>query len=318
MPQFKQEKILYNIGVVQKDIFLGYYFNFNFSFWIMFTGFLTTRFQRLFFVFYLVTFFGLTDDFVAAQGLDAAKSLSPSFTPRLVNLEAASNETFRYNASLQNNAKEHVYELSADLPNGWLISFRTEGSQVTSVRMEPNKFQDISIEINPSYSAKPDKYTIPVRAISPDDTLSFTLEAVVKGSYQIELTTPTGRLSEEVVAGSSKSLQLVLKNSGTLPLNDVDLTSQLPTQWECKFEPANFKQLEPGKSVDVTATIQVPEKTLAGDYMAKLNAKNANSHSEVSFRIVVKTSLLSGWIGMLVILLAVALVYYLIRKYGRR
>lgn len=283
----------------------------------MLTEFLTTPIRRIGFVCTFALFFGLNGRIVA-QTPAPQNAPAPSFHARLVNLEAASTETFRYNALLQNAARETSYELKADLPAGWLVSFRTEGSQVTSLRLDPNKLQDISIEINPSHSATPAKYTIPVRAISSSDTLSIELEAVVKGSYQIELTTPTGRLSEEVVAGSGKSIQLVLKNSGTLPLNDVELTSQLPTQWECKFDPARFEQLEPGKSVDITATIQVPEKTIAGDYMAKLNAKNAHAQSEASFRIVVKTSLLSGWIGLLVIILAVALVYYLIRKYGRR
>lgn len=285
----------------------------------MFTGFLITQVRRLSFVFSLLTFLLFPGVGVSAQeGQDVSKSGDGSFKARLINLEAASNEVFRYNATLENSAKERVYELQADLPAGWLVTFRAEGSPVTSVRMDANKLQDIGIEINASHAAKPDKYTIPVRAISSDDTLALRLEAVVKGSYQIELTTPTGRLSEEIVAGSSRSIQLVVKNSGTIPLDNIELSSQLPTQWECRFEPSALPRLEPGKSIDVTATIQVPDKTIAGDYMAKLIAKNPNSQSEASFRIVVKTSLLSGWIGILVILLAVFLVYYLIRKYGRR
>jgi uncharacterized membrane protein len=132
------------------------------------------------------------------------------------------------------------------------------------------------------------------------------------------LSTPTGRLSDEVTSGSQKELQLVIKNTGTLPLSDVQLSSQLPSGWESTLEPASIRQLEARKTIDVKATVRIPDKTIAGDYSATFSASSNNSSQQVAFRLVVKTSLLSGWIGIMVILLAVGIVYYLIRKYGRR
>jgi uncharacterized membrane protein len=241
------------------------------------------------------------------------------FTAKLMNIEAASNETFRYNTTLHNGAgSARIYELKADLPVGWMIAYKVDGSQVTSINMDAGKTQDIAIEINATATAAPKKYTIPIKAISNSDTLSLNLEAVVKGSYSITLTTPTGRLSDEVTSGSHQELQLVIKNTGTLPLNDLQVTAQLPSGWESSFEPASIKQLEAGKTIDVKATIKVPDKTIAGDYAANFTATNSNTNSQIAFRLVVKTSLLSGWIGILVILLAIGIVYYLIRKYGRR
>lgn len=241
------------------------------------------------------------------------------FTAKLMNIEAASNETFRYNTTLHNgSASARIYEIQANLPVGWMIACKVDGTQVTSINMDAGKTQDISIEINAATSTAPKKYTIPVKAVSGSDTLLLNLEAVVKGSYSMTLTTPTGRLSDEVTSGSQKELQLVITNSGTLPLNDLQVTAQLPTGWESSFEPSNIKQLEPGKTLNVTATVKVPDKTMAGDYAANFTATNSNTNAPVAFRLMVKTSLLSGWIGILVILLAIGIVYYLIRKYGRR
>lgn len=241
------------------------------------------------------------------------------FQVRLMNIEAASNEVFRYNATLRNSGTSPtVYELKADLPPGWLVTYRVDGSQVTSLSLDPGLTKDISIEINASLTAEPKKYKIPIKAVAEGKTLDLNLEAVVKGSYELELTTATGRLSDEVLSGSSKEIVLVVKNTGTLPLNNVDFSSQLPSRWEATFEPSNIEQLEAGKSVDVKAKLTVPDKTIAGDYAAKFTAKNENKQSEAAFRIIVKTSLLSGWIGIVIILLAVGLIYLLIRKYGRR
>jgi uncharacterized membrane protein len=184
--------------------------------------------------------------------------------------------------------------------------------------MDAGKTQDIAIEINPTTTADPKKYAIPIKAVSSAETLPLNLEAVVKGSYGMTLSTPTGRLSDEVTSGSEKEIQLVIQNTGTLPLKDLQITSQLPTGWESSFDPANIKQLEPGKTINVKATLKVPDKTIAGDYAANFTATNSNTNAPVAFRLMVKTSLLSGWIGVLIILLAIGIVYYLIRKYGRR
>jgi len=249
----------------------------------------------------------------------SAQGSQPSgFKAQLMNIEAASNEVFRYQATLHNASSAATYEFNAELPEGWLITYRVNGSQVRSVQLESGKAQDIQIEINASQSAEPKKYTIPIKAQSSADTLTLTLEAVVKGSYSLQFTTPTGKVSEEVVSGSKETIQLTVKNTGTLPLNELTISSQLPTKWEATFEPSTIAQLEAGKSADITATLKVPEKTIAGDYIANFTAKNANEQKELSFRILVKTSLLSGWIGILLILAAIGLVYFLIRKYGRR
>lgn len=254
-----------------------------------------------------------------AQGPAPAMDGRTAFTAKLVNIEAASNETFRYNATLHNGAgKVAVFEFKTNLPIGWMISYKVDGSQVTSLNMDPGVTRDVSIEVNASANAAPGKYKLPVKAIFNADTLSLNLEAVVKGAYGITLTTPTGKLSEELTSGSHKEIHLELKNSGTLPLNDVEFSAQLPTNWEATFEPSKVKQLDPGKVQVVTAKLKVPDKTIAGDYAATFTATNSNGNSPAAFRMVVTTSLISGWIGILVILIAVSLVYYLIRKYGRR
>jgi len=251
-----------------------------------------------------------------AQSTSGNKS---NFTARLINVEATTNETFRYNSILNNSESEAVtYNLSAKMPAGWQIIYRVEGTSVTSLQLDPNSTKDVSIEITCPLATKPEKYKIPVQAISNKDTLQLDLEAVVRGSYALEISTPSGRLSDEIVAGNSKEILLVVKNTGTLPLNSLELSSQLPSKWETSFSPSSIEQLEPGKQADIKVTLKVPDKTIAGDYVTKMTVRTANSTAETSIRMMVKTSLLSGWVGIVVILAAAGLIYYLIRKYGRR
>jgi uncharacterized membrane protein len=242
-----------------------------------------------------------------------------TFTAELINIEAAVHETFRYNATLHNGASQaRIYELKAAVPNGWNVVFHARGSQLTSINIDGNQSQPISIEIHPAYGAEPFKYKIPVTATAANEFLQLDIEAVVKGAYGIELTTPTGLLSDAITEGKQKKIHLVVKNTATLILNDISLSAQTPSKWDATFEPSKIEQLAPGKAVDVMATLTVPDKTIAGDYVTTFAAKNANSSAQATFRMTVRTSLLSGWIGLIIILSAIGLVFYLIRKYGRR
>ncbi|WP_439483810.1 COG1470 family protein [Cyclobacterium plantarum] len=260
--------------------------------------------------------------FLSLSPLNASAQGTPegaSFTASLLNIEAPVNETFRYQTTLKNSSGQaQVYELKAETPEGWRLAFKARGSQVTSLNVEPGKTENLTIEIRPAYGAKPARYSIPVQAIADSETLDLELEAVVEGSYEMELTTPSGRLSGEITEGEKAEILLQVKNTGSLPLNEITLSSQTPPNWEASFSPSEIQQLDPGKSVDVIATVSVPDKTLAGDYVNKFTAKNAPSTSTATYRMTVKTSMLSCGVGILVILLSIGFVFYLIRKFGRR
>lgn len=241
------------------------------------------------------------------------------FTARLMNLETDLKNPFRFYLQLKpSDAKETVYQLNADLPQGWIATFRTEGSSVTAVEANKDKVRDIELEIIPSPSAKPGLYPIPVKATSGDKNLALNLEAVVKGHYDLSLSTPDGRLSEDITEGRTKQIILTLKNSGTLLQENVELSAQTPSRWQATFEPAKVDRLEPGKTVEVKLQLSAPDKAIAGDYQSTFTARTNHSNATASFRVTVKTSLLSGWLGILVIAAAFGLIYQLIKKYGRR
>ena len=242
-----------------------------------------------------------------------------ALSAKLINIESATNEPFRFSLTLHNTtASRQLYELKAELPLGWQMSSRVDGSTVTSLNLEAGQSREIALEITATSNAKASKYIIPFEAVSPAQTLAVALEAVVKGNYAAILATPSGRLSEELTSGSHKDIELEVRNTGTLPLQNLEVTSQLPSGWETSFEPAKIEKLEAGKTARMKVLLRVPDKTIAGDYAATFNLAGNNVSSQAAFRIFIKTSLLSGWVGVLVILIALGCVYALIRKYGRR
>lgn len=254
-----------------------------------------------------------------ASAQETTKVEHQSLKVRLINLEAPSTEVFRYSGTITNpSEKEKIYELHSSLPPGWSVAYKTEGMQVTSINMEPHASKEVTIEITPSYTADIKKHIIPIKAVTEGDTTLLNLESVIKGTYKVEVSSQNQVLSGSTTTGSKKDVFITIKNTGTISLENIELSTQLPSKWESSFEVDKIDKLEPGKTKDIKLTIKVPDKTIAGDYMVNITAKNNHTDSTMAYRMEVKTSLLTGWIGMLLIALAIGFIYLLVRKYGRR
>ncbi|GAA4725025.1 NEW3 domain-containing protein [Brevibacillus fulvus] len=235
------------------------------------------------------------------------------------NMEGHAGSTFNYQTTLRNRtAEKQLYALTAEAPQGWDVQFKVDGKAVSSANVDANGTRDISIDITPPEKVKSGSYKIPIKAATNSTTASTELEAVITGSYDLEVTTPSGLLSTDVTAGDEKKLQLSINNTGTADLHDISLSSSAPANWEVTFEPSKITKLEAGKSAEVTATLKADNKAIAGDYVVNVSASAPEASSEAQFRIAVQTSVLWGWLGVLIIVAVIAGVYYLFRTYGRR
>ncbi len=240
-------------------------------------------------------------------------------TTKQPNMEGNANATFTFNSELKNRtADKQLYSLRADAPPGWNVSFKTGGRQVTSVQAETNHTENLTVEVDPPDGIEAGTYKIPVTAVTSTTSASLELEAVITGSYSMEITTPTGLLSTRVTAGDEKRIALQIKNTGSAELRNIKFSSSSPNNWDVIFDPQQMDKLEPGKTVQVFATIKSDRKAIAGDYVTNIEAKTPEASARVSFRVSVKTSMLYGWIGILIIGAAVGGVVQLFRKYGRR
>jgi len=241
------------------------------------------------------------------------------FTTQQFNMEGHANSNFSFTAKLKNSTTEkQLYALRANAQRGWIVTFKANYIQATSVEVEPNATQDINIEINPPDNIEAGTYRIPVSAGTNTTSAALTLEVVITGTYSMELTTPTGLLSTSITAGDEKRIELLIRNTGSSALSGIELNASAPANWNVVFDPKKVERLEPGSNAQVFATIKADKKAIAGDYVTNIEAKTPEASSKAAFRISVKTPMLLGWIGILIILAALGSVYYLFKKYGRR
>lgn len=241
------------------------------------------------------------------------------FTTNQANMQGASASTFNYQTELYNRtAEKQAYALMANAPAGWNVSFTANYKKTTSVEVEPNSKIDVTVEIDPPDVVEAKLYKIPVRATTGSTSATLDLEAVITGTYGIELTTPTGLLSASITAGEEKRIDLIVKNTGSAELIDIKFDQANPIGWEVSYDPKSIPALQPGGFSKVTAIIKASKKAIAGDYVTTIEAKAPEVTASAAFRLSVKTPLIYGWVGILIILAGGGAVYYLFRKYGRR
>jgi uncharacterized membrane protein len=241
------------------------------------------------------------------------------FTSDQANMQGHAETNFNFSTKLTNRTGEkQMYSLRANPPRGWQVAFKPNYKQATAVEVDPGQTQTIPVEITPPNMVEAGTYQIPVQAANSTTSAELTLEVVVTGSYKLEVTTPSGLLSTRTTAGKDKRIEMMVRNTGTAELKNVIFQSSKPKNWEVDFSPDTVSHLAAGENAQVTATITADDRAIPGDYVTRITARTPETSSEASLRISVKTPLLWGWVGILIILATIALIFYLFRKYGRR
>jgi uncharacterized membrane protein len=236
-------------------------------------------------------------------------------------LEGSPSTAFKFRVDITNNSSQaQSYSLAANVPRGWQAAFSPAYSseKIASISVEPNKNQGLDVNIDPPDLVEAGEYTIPIIAKSAGETLRQDLRVIIKGTYDIKLTTPTGRLSEDAYAGRQREVKLLVSNTGSGDLADIEMRSWEPKNWEVEFEPKEIDLLKPGESKEVKAYIKPDSKALAGDYVVELTAAAPEDISSAEFRITVKTSTTWGLVGGILIAGLAGGLYFIFNKYGRR
>ncbi len=241
------------------------------------------------------------------------------FSSDQINMEGNAKSNFNFTTKLKNHTGEkQVYSLIAAPPKGWDVAFKPNGKRATAVEIAPGKTTNINIEVKPSSLVRSGSYKIPVKATNRYSTAELVLEVVITGTYDMELTTPTGLLSSSITSGREKQIELLVKNTGSSELRNITFNSSKPKDWEVTIKPDTVSHINAGGSAKVQATIKAADKAIPGDYLPKITAKTPEISSVVPIRVLVKTPLLWGWLGIFIILGTLGLIYHLFKKYGRR
>ncbi len=252
-----------------------------------------------------------------------AKETNPAglaFKVDLPTLRGSANTTFRYNVTLKNESSEEVpVSLLAEAPRGFQVDFKLSGQSVTSIPFGPNESKNLSVEVRAFADVPAGAYEIGLLASGGDLQTTTRLVADITGQPQLVLTTPDGRLSGEARIGEKTAVKLVVRNTGSAPARDIELSASPPIGWTVEFEPKTIPELANGELIEVTASVQPSNQAIAGDYLVTFTARPADAAAATSeFRFTVLTSTLWGLVGIALIAIAVVGVGAAVMRFGRR
>jgi uncharacterized membrane protein len=271
---------------------------------------------------------GVNQDGVAMKELHLTVTLQKqvsqggvALTTQYPNIRGQASAGFTFKVTLNNqSAQDRTINVSATAPANWQVVFKPsyETTQVTSFSVKAGATQDIDVTVTPPSDAKADSYKITMDAASGQDHAEIPLTVEIVGQPSLSLSTSSGQLNTQASVDSPAKLSLVVKNTGSQPLQNISLTSSSPTGWSVTFQPDTVAQLAVGQSAQVDATIKPSTDSLAGDYMDTITASASGASDSKDIRTTVETPTAWGWGAVVAIVAVVGGLGFVFNRFSRR
>lgn len=243
-----------------------------------------------------------------------------TLTPEYSGVRGPSSETFTFPVDVRNDTPAEVQlELTAEGPIGWIVEARPQTqSQASAITVDPGATSRITVTASPSTTAAAGLYDLRVVARGGGVDAEAPLQVQITGSFDMQLTTPDQRLNADVTAGQPTSFPVVVFNTGTADLVQVSLDSIPPSGWEVTWDTEVIPTIAAGDFATVNAIITPSGEAIAGDYQITFRASSEDANASMEVRSTVSPSAFGGMVGIGLILLTLAALAWVFRRFGRR
>jgi uncharacterized repeat protein (TIGR01451 family) len=244
-----------------------------------------------------------------------------SIKTQLPSLIGTPKSSFDYTLSVTNDSgKEMTVALSAQAPGNFQTTF-TEGygtNEISSLPIDAGASKDIKVKVKPPADVKAGNYPVLVKVAGEGATAEQKVTLQISGQGQLSLTSKDGRLSGEAQVGKTAEYTLVVGNDGTAPIDNVEMSGSVPSDWKVEFSPKTIQNVAPNEKKEVKVSVTPSEKAIAGDYVASFRANGRGDSKSADYRITVTTSTLWGIVGIGIIAIALLVLLGAVARFGRR
>jgi uncharacterized membrane protein len=243
-----------------------------------------------------------------------------TMTPEYSGVRGPSSETFTFPVDIRNDSPAEVQlELSAEGPIGWVVEARPQTqTQASAITVEPGATTRITVTANPSTTAAAGVYDLRVAARGGGVDAEAPLQVQITGSFDMQISTPDQRLNADVTAGQATQFPVIVFNTGTADLVEVSLDAIPPSGWEVTWDTEVIPTIAAGDFATVNATITPSAEAIAGDYQITFRASSDDANASMEVRTTVSPSAFGGLVGIGLILLTLAALGWVFRRFGRR
>ncbi len=276
-----------------------------------------------------------------AQDEEASEEEAPAepepeellFETTLPKIQAKEGEAFTFNFyvtympgdepfGLDEDTKTKTFDIIVDYPVGWVAAVVSNNQEATAINLKESSKQSLQLIAVPLVKQEPGEYNFKAtfKSAAEGDRLEGSIEftAVITASYDITLTTKTGRLSTELTAGKDNHYKLILTNNSSTSVENITLSSTEPEGWQVIFDKKEIDAIGAGEELEIDVIINPPEKTIAGDYMLTFKASSENCSDEIEVRATVETPTIWGIVGIGIIVIVIVGVAIIFTRLGRR
>jgi uncharacterized membrane protein len=236
-------------------------------------------------------------------------------------LRGTPKSTFDYQLTIKNDSGRNLnVSFVADAPKYFETNFTENygSQQLTSIPIDAGQSKDVKLHVRPPSIAGAQRYPVSVTVSAEDASAKTSLSLEIVGQPQLTIASREGLVSANAEAGKTRTVPIVVTNTGTAPADTVELAATPPTGWKIEFNPKTIERIDPGKDAEVQAEITPTATSLAGDYQAAIRATSRGESASTQFRIAVGTS--NTWImaGAGIIGVAVLFMVAAVARFGRR
>ncbi|HET7846771.1 MAG TPA: NEW3 domain-containing protein, partial [Acidimicrobiia bacterium] len=210
-------------------------------------------------------------------------------------LRGPADSTYSFDLAIANNTPQEIqFGLSANGPEGWLTEIKPSGeAQASTVTVAAGETAQVTVDVDPPDAVAAGDYLITARAEGGGLSAETQLGVQITGSFAIDIATLNEALNVTVRGEQATDLALVVTNTGTAPLAGATVTATPPQGWDVVFDRSTV-DLEPGQSVQVTASITPSGDAINGDYVVTFSSAVAETSDSIEVRATVETSAIWG------------------------
>ena len=255
--------------------------------------------------------------------VNAASAGEVTLTTDFPSLRGPASTAFSFNLTLRNDtAQDLTFGVNAQGPAGWTVTARpTSQTQASTFQVNAGATAGITVTADPPPTIEAGSYPIEVTATAGERKVGGQLQVEVTGDFELDLTTPDGRLNASGPSGGTITRTLTVHNTGTGPLTEVSVSGTLPSGWTATYVPVGpTRRPQSRRSAEVTARLVPAANAIAGDYVVTFRASAGGSSTSDSadIRVTVETPLNWLFVGAGVIVLVLIGLGWVFQRYGRR
>lgn len=274
--------------------------------------------------------------FAEEEGADTEEEIvEPEPEPETLDFDISYSEVsafgskgtiFEFEVSVTFDGEEEKYfEILEELPSGWSMDI-SPGSNaaidIALISLKPGSPATLKIKCQTMVEKEPGEYIfkITLQSVEEEDVLEGSAEftGIVKPDGKLELLASKDRLNTNVRPGRENIYILILKNTGTAPVENISISSSgEPEGWLIELED-NIDVVLVGEELEVEVIIIPPERTIAGDYDIRFNVSSEDGNDDLELRTMVETPLVWKIVGIGLIALVIAGIAVIFERLGRR